>query len=48
MVQYDLHWDAPKPGSFEAALRGQLGLELKPEQREIEFLVIEELEKDKP
>jgi uncharacterized protein (TIGR03435 family) len=47
-VQYDLHWDVTKPGSFEAALRDQLGLELKPEQREIEFLVVEELEKNKP
>jgi uncharacterized protein (TIGR03435 family) len=43
-VQYDLHWDVTKPGSFEAALRDQLGLELKPAQREIEVLVVEDRE----
>jgi uncharacterized protein (TIGR03435 family) len=47
-VQYDLHWDVTKPGSFEAALRDQLGLELKPAQREIEVLVVEDRENSKP
>jgi uncharacterized protein (TIGR03435 family) len=40
-VEYELRWDAAKPGSFEAALRNQLGLELKPEQRKMEVLVVE-------
>jgi uncharacterized protein (TIGR03435 family) len=40
-VEYELSWDAAKPGSFEAALRNQLGLELKPEQRKMEVLVVE-------
>ncbi len=41
-VEYELNWDASTPGSFETALRDQLGLELKPERREIELLVVKE------
>jgi uncharacterized protein (TIGR03435 family) len=40
-VEYELSWDVAKPGSFEAALRDQLGLELKSEQRKMEVLVVE-------
>lgn len=47
-LQYDLRWDVMKPGSFEAALRDQLGLELKPEQREMEILVVEDRKDSKP
>jgi hypothetical protein len=42
-VRYDLHWDTTKPGSFEVALRNQLGLELKPERREMEVLLVEDI-----
>ena len=40
-VEYELSWDVAKPGSFEAALRKQLGLELKSEQRTMDVLVVE-------
>lgn len=47
-VQYELDWDVTRPGSFAAALRDQLGLELKPEQRELEILVVEDRQDTKP
>src|SRR5579872_6550514 len=41
-VEYELNWDVTTPDSFEAALRDQLGLELKPERREMEILLVED------
>ncbi|HKW99377.1 MAG TPA: TIGR03435 family protein [Bryobacteraceae bacterium] len=47
-VDYDVSWDAAKPGAFEAAMRDQLGLQLRSEQREIEVLVVEQRGKQQP
>ena len=47
-VQYDVRWDPSKPDSFETALRDQLGVEVKRDLRDIEFLVIEDRENRKP
>ena len=47
-LDYDVSWDAGKPGAFEAAIRDQLGLQLRTEQREIEVLVVEPRGKREP
>jgi len=47
-VQYDVRWDPSEPHSFETALRGQLGVEVKHDLRDIEFLVVEDRENPQP
>ncbi len=39
-----LVWDSAKPGDLEAALRNQLGLELKPARRVVPFLLVDSLD----
>lgn len=41
---WDLEYDAEQPESVIDAVREQLGLEMKAEQREVDFLVIEKVE----
>jgi uncharacterized protein (TIGR03435 family) len=41
---FKLRWDPAEPGGFAAALRDQLGLELKAEARALEFLVVDSLD----
>jgi uncharacterized protein (TIGR03435 family) len=38
---WEVHWDPSKAGTFQSALRDQLGLDLRAEQRWLEFLTIE-------
>ncbi len=40
----DLEWDTNRPGDFEAVLRERFGLELLPEKRPIEFLIVDALD----
>jgi uncharacterized protein (TIGR03435 family) len=44
---FDLKWDPNQPASFIAAIRDQLGLELAPEHRELNHLVVDSIEETK-
>jgi uncharacterized protein (TIGR03435 family) len=44
---FDLKWAPNQPASFIAAIRDQLGLELAPEQRKLNHLVVDSIEETK-
>jgi uncharacterized protein (TIGR03435 family) len=44
---FDLKWDPNQPASFIAAIRDQLGLELAPEQRKLNHLIVDSIEETK-
>jgi uncharacterized protein (TIGR03435 family) len=44
---FTLKWDPKQPSSIGAAIRGQLGLELVPDQKKLEHLVVDSIEERK-